>query len=387
MTAKQTFDFWNNLANSREHKLINVSNTTYIRDGTITLKCKCDCEFTTSAKSYYTSKNGCPSCKKKRISETTIERRKTSNKNLNSGVKTHISTRRKNIKENKSCFSTGDHNKTPVFISSRKDLEIFLKQNPNAYNTFILQCLNNKPTETVSKKSDFINQKDNTLCNKMMQKHHIFPIYSGGPDCDWNIIKLSVEDHYKAHSLRYDVYHEEGDRLALSFWTNPVNNTDEAIQRRIKLSHAASKANGTGFNNIQNQRENGLKGGKVMSESKMEKFKEKRGEKVSQIVQSDSVWKNNETGEIFVVKANQISLIYDFRTVFLKHMPPNWVNFTLLTESKKSNFSSLLSRVLRKERKSLYGISFISSRSNTDVFDRADNSIVRQDVTKKDILL
>lgn len=70
MSVKQTLEFWNNLADSREHQLINVSNPTYIRDGTITLKCKCEYEFTTSAKSYYTSKNGCPSCKKRRISET-----------------------------------------------------------------------------------------------------------------------------------------------------------------------------------------------------------------------------------------------------------------------------------------------------------------------------
>jgi hypothetical protein len=89
--------------------------------------------------------------------------------------------------------------------------------------------------------------------------------------------------------LRYDVYQEEGDRVALSFWTNPSNNTDEAIQRRIKLSHANSKKNCTGFNNSENQRKNGNKGGKVISESKIEKFKEKRGEKVSQIIQNDSV--------------------------------------------------------------------------------------------------
>lgn len=211
--------------------------------------------------------------------------------------------RRERIKENKNnnCFSTFDtNNKTEISISCHTTLKNYLKGNPNPYNTFIFGFLNGKPKKMYKRNKIFLTgtskepnnqetENNSALFTNSTQKHHIFPIFSGGPDCNWNIINLSVKDHFKAHSLRYDVYQEEGDRVALSFWTNPSNNTDEAIQRRIKLSHANSKKNCTGFNNSENQRKNGNKGGKVISESKIEKFKEKRGEKVSQIIQNDSV--------------------------------------------------------------------------------------------------
>jgi hypothetical protein len=106
MTKKQTYEFWNSLAISREHVLINVSNPTYIRDGTVSLKCKCECAFTTSAKSYYASKNGCPSCKKRKVSESTIERIKNCNsENSQIKTKTGFSKRRQRIKEAKKSFS------------------------------------------------------------------------------------------------------------------------------------------------------------------------------------------------------------------------------------------------------------------------------------------
>jgi hypothetical protein len=35
---------------------------------------------------------------------------------------------------------------------------------------------------------------DNSLQNKIFEKHHIQPTYMGGLNYSWNIIKLSYED-------------------------------------------------------------------------------------------------------------------------------------------------------------------------------------------------
>lgn len=66
-----------------------------------------------------------------------------------------------------------------------------LQTNLNPYTHFIFQLLARK-----KKKS------------KLYQKHHIFPKSIGGPNASWNLVAVTLEEHRKAHVIRYKVYNE-----------------------------------------------------------------------------------------------------------------------------------------------------------------------------------
>ena len=80
-----------------------------------------------------------------------------------------------------------------------------MKTNSNVYNRFILNRLNN------------------CVEADHYEYHHIFPKSIGGVDKSWNLIRLTVKDHHKAHFYRYQVYNEYIDKLALTLFNQDVN--------------------------------------------------------------------------------------------------------------------------------------------------------------------
>jgi hypothetical protein len=71
-----------------------------------------------------------------------------------------------------------------------------------------------------------------------LQIHHIIPRHAGGPNAQWNLIKLTPADHAEAHKLRYEVYHEFGDYNFLST-VGQIGNKVElnpAFENQLKLN-------------------------------------------------------------------------------------------------------------------------------------------------------
>lgn len=226
-------------------------------------------------------------------------------------------------------------------IQSRDDCIQYLKQNPNLYNDFILHRIKNSVA--------------------FEQKHHIFPRHAGGPDVDWNLVDLSSKDHIEAHRLRLIVYNEQGDKSAMAFFTNPEMNSYERIQERIKNSHVSQQRNKNGFYSSTKQRENGIKGGKIQTEAKREKYVQKQCAGVAEALSKTMFWKHKTSVGILKIPANSIVLLDEIRTLFLANFSLTDEEKTKLQNVKKSTFTSALRKVLLRQvgRPSLYGFSLI----------------------------
>ena len=105
-------------------------------------------------------------------------------------------------------------------INSREDLITFLINNPNKYNSFILQKFN------------FLKENPFPL-TIVTENHHIIPKHAGGSNESWNIIKLTVTDHIRAHELRAEIYNEIGDHLTTRF-KNTKGLSPEQAQQLLK---------------------------------------------------------------------------------------------------------------------------------------------------------
>lgn len=72
-------------------------------------------------------------------------------------------------------------------------------------------------------------------------KHHIIPRHMGGSDDPSNIIKLTLEEHARAHEELYEKYGNEYDRIAWLSLSGMINK-DEIIQMaQIENGRRAAK--------------------------------------------------------------------------------------------------------------------------------------------------
>lgn len=55
-----------------------------------------------------------------------------------------------------------------------------------------------------------------------MEKHHIIPRHAGGTDDDTNLVKLTPEEHYFAHLVRWKAYNSRNDFLAVRLIVNGI---------------------------------------------------------------------------------------------------------------------------------------------------------------------
>lgn len=104
-------------------------------------------------------------------------------------------------------------------ISNRADLRQYLIRENNPYSNFILSMLDNE--------NSLFNQTEGS------QDHHIIPRHAGGPDSRWNIIRLSRQNHIRAHELRFSAYQDVGDFNFLRTVQNNELVTDELLASRL----------------------------------------------------------------------------------------------------------------------------------------------------------
>jgi len=221
-------------------------------------------------------------------------------------------------------------------ITSRELLIQHLKTENNNYTNFILQKLTEAP----------LNLDD-------CEKHHIIPRHCGGPDARWNLIYLSSDDHKKAHALRYDVYRESGDGLALKFWENAPLNTLEAKRLRAQWTQAYCKEQKKAFFSSEQQSINGKKGGAVKSEEKTKSYIKK--------LQAGTIWSHPLLTEDLIVPANKLRLIIEFKKVFADALGIN-INQYSFIDLKTASFSSSVAKVLKGERKSCWDFTLQKDR-------------------------
>ena len=333
MSAKRTLEDLENISSSRNHQLISVSIPTYVMSGTITLKCCCGCLFTTSAKSYFNSINGCPDCKKKKASEQWLG---TTRRTLSERAQTKVLSRRRRREK------MMDESTPYAKIKNRDDLILYLKSNPNAYNDFMIECINR--------------EKTTPLIIGDLKGHHIIPLFAGGCAQSWNLTHLTAEEHQKAHQLRYDIYQENGDKMALKFFKgfHPLKEVLEKERRKLGLE--TQKKQKKGRFSPQQQAASGKIGGTLQTEAKISKYILKQGPVVRKFIEEGSIWVNKENKELVIIKPKAIQLVYEFQSIFASSLPDGEKKTNLL-KVERTNFSSAIAKVIKGERKSAYGFS------------------------------
>lgn len=218
-------------------------------------------------------------------------------------------------------------------ITTKKELRSFLLNEQNAYTLFIQK-----------------HQNQQTFKNYALNEtelHHIIPLYAKGPDKYWNIIRLSIKDHHLAHELLYKIYKNPEDLCSLNF---KKKNYSKAYQLRTKVAHVSQRLNKTGFFNSEIQRKNGIKGGKVKSLKKRLTYYRKISAFWKYLLNNQSVWLYKKTNFIMVINPNECLLPQEVAYKLLTYKP-----FWSIYKAKIQSFTSCLSRVVNKQRKSASG--------------------------------
>lgn len=229
-------------------------------------------------------------------------------------------------------------------ITSRELLVQHLKNESNNYTNFILQKLTESPLNLAE-----------------CEKHHIIPRHCGGPDADWNLIYLSSDDHKKAHELRYEVYRESGDGLALKFWRNAPLNTLKAKRIRAAWTHDYCKQQGKAFYSSEQQSKSGKKGGAVKSDEKKKSYIKKLSPQVQEKLQAGTIWSHPLLTENLIVPANKVSLVIEFKKVFEDALSINVTKYNFINLPTTS-FSSSVSKVLKGQRKRCWDFTLLKDR-------------------------
>lgn len=129
---------------------------------------------------------------------------------------------------------------TPKFFTTRfsnkQELLQFLQKENTSYSNFILEKLDRT----------FSTQE------KSIQLHHIQPLHAKGPDVEWNLIALTLEEHAQAHKLLFDCYKNYFDKCAYCMMKG---NEAEAMEAMRKQNHLNMKQNKVGFYNSKVQTE------------------------------------------------------------------------------------------------------------------------------------
>lgn len=215
------------LAARKNNTVVHYEDGTFSRQIAHKVQCSCGVTRLTSLFEYRRNKGGCLHCRPDFLSRLNI------NRHLES-LKEETSLKEK--REEQTCLSqrmvprTASRarnlkRKTHDTIHNKESLTLFLKQNNNKYNNFILHK---------------IMLKDEFHMKEPTQKHHIIPLHSKGPNVDWNIIYLSVKDHAWAHALLYEVYKKHEDLKCLSFFYIHLNKEDFDINKVESLFSGVS---------------------------------------------------------------------------------------------------------------------------------------------------
>ena len=112
-------------------------------------------------------------------------------------------------------------------INNTQELIESLKKENNSYAEFILPKLDRKSKDLDQQKT---------------QLHHIIPQHQGGPDSQWNLIRLTREEHAQAHELLFENNHNHYDLGASKMLRGQVKEGWDAILKQSLENRKKNKS-------------------------------------------------------------------------------------------------------------------------------------------------
>ena len=224
-------------------------------------------------------------------------------------------------------------------VDPKKELLFYLKSNKNVYTERILCFLDRK-----RKKIGYY------------EKHHIFPKSIGGLDKDWNIIHVTQTEHSELHKLRFLVYGEYVDKLALSLLSQSF---ESRKKNQILGSRAAVMLKKCGFQNKEIQQKAAQKGRKSMTNKKKKGYFSRSSKEIQNHLKKDHVWFYQEKQKSVAIQIKAFSCL---TLVDLVQKLENTGLSVGKVESKITSKTSGLARVIKGQRKHYGGWSLSTKK-------------------------
>lgn len=162
-----------------------------------------------------------------------------------------------------------------------------MKNENNSYSQFILEKINLSP---YSPRRGGKARGGSSIFRKT-HMHHIQPEHANGPNETWNLIRLSISDHAKAHLLLFECYQNYYDKSAYHFISHQQTEAYAALRKQIV---ADMKKNKKGFFDSDLQRN-------LASRKKSRKPKARKAE-VVKALEKGFMLQNVETNEMILIK-------------------------------------------------------------------------------------
>jgi hypothetical protein len=93
--------------------------------------------------------------------------------------------------------------------------------------------------------------------------HHKLPRFAGGTDSEDNLLRMTYNNHTKAHWLRWKVYGESRDLSAFLFRNNQTEEAQALKQQHVLEAREREKKKGVRRHDSNYQREMGTRGGQI----------------------------------------------------------------------------------------------------------------------------
>lgn len=348
MRKKKTLDrnYFENLALERNHTLVEVCDTEGITKSTITLNCNtCKTRFTTSAISYRdATKTGCLAChlinRARNKSEQLMIKKQLKEdleKNTTAAKQLKVEQKKAAQKEKEQKFA---------HIKNATDLMDYLKTNSNVYHDYIIQRLLVLPEPT-------------TGIIVLTEKHHIIPIHAGGdPRAAWNLVTLTLEEHFIAHDLRAQTFGEKGDKLACLLKTLKAQ---EGNKLRDQAGQPTARKRKTRVYDSIQQSINGKKSKTGLTPARIATHRKKMSLKIKENFSTKVIWQHNKLNCRITIEPNTLEVVSQLIPLFIKAMSESSqlelqpLALLDLKRLKAKPESNVIAKVIREERKSCYG--------------------------------
>ena len=219
---------------------------------------------------------------------------------------------------------------------------IYLKRHNNSYHYLVTHLLTRK----------LVTQPDTTY-----ELHHIFPKSIGGPDKNWNLVKVTLREHRLLHLLRYRTYREHVDKLALTFLKQA---SDVRKARQISGSRSAVMLQSCGFQNPDVQKRAASKGRSNVTLKKRRGYFRRLHPQIQAHLNRDVVWSycphhGRESIDVDVLAHSCLTLVDLVRRLEVSGAPVGSKG------SKLTSKTSGLARVIKQARSHYGGWSYRES--------------------------
>jgi 5-methylcytosine-specific restriction endonuclease McrA len=251
-------------------------------------------------------------------------------------------------------------------ISNRNDLREYLNQENNAYSNFILSKLDQQEGSAGS----------GAVEGTTFEMHHIIPRHAGGPDSQWNLIRLTVADHIRAHRIRYEVYNEFGDYncTRAADPTLPINEEYEA--RRVEGRARGNQTRLTQQSGIYApgaSAAGGRASAAVNSIQRLYTHQNQMDELTRAALYKGCTWYHPRTNITLVVTGRQALTLTHLKILLAAALPEGSQDRISLTRNtNNNNITSSISKVIRGQRPTAYGWRLISIVSNPTLSESED---------------